>query len=59
MEVQDAVDKLHKRQCAQGNEVGVIRGMVLDLRDKMEEIESKMVKSNRPIYINVNPEGLD
>ena len=54
---QDAVDRLHKAQCAQGTDVGVMKQMVLDLKAKVERMEKK-VQEKTPVYINVNGRGL-
>ena len=57
MEIQEAIDKLHKAQCAQANDVGKIWPHVLDLKKKVEKLEANANKK-RPIYINVSEKTL-
>ena len=54
MDVQEAVDMLHKRQCLQGNEVGKLWPHVLDLKKKVEALEKEVKVKKRPIYVNVS-----
>ena len=51
---QEGFDILHEAQCLQANESGKIMRMALDLKAKVAEIESKLEKSKRPIYVNVS-----
>jgi len=55
---QEAVDMLHKTQSLQGVEVGKMWTHILDLKTKIDKLETKE-KFKRPIYINVTAEGLD
>jgi len=54
---QEAVDRLHKAQLAQGNDVGKIWTHVLDLKKKVEKLETD-AKKPKKFFINVNPENL-